>query len=132
MKDPAHVDFPVGEGVEGSPLGEGSNSDHPAGFEDLDQPPQVRVTSLEQWISLSCREFVRCSIASRLLDEHERAVVGDEVLLEEALGSTIVLRDRAPETGAADFATRGIYGPNATTANSPISSPCRMTSHGTS
>ena len=48
MKDPADADPSVAEGIAGPSLGEGSDSDYPLGFEDLDQPPQVRIAGRKE------------------------------------------------------------------------------------
>jgi hypothetical protein len=72
---------------------------HVAGTQDFDDPAQRIVASREKLLPFSSGQLVRRAISTTLLHEGQRAVVGDEEMLEKTLRRLKAIRAPSP-TGA--------------------------------
>ena len=93
---------------EGTLRREKSDSHYPSRVQDFDQAAQMNVTRGEQRLALSPRQFVRCAVATAVLEEDQRAVIRDEVLPKKTLRGAKVVCDGTPQARAADFPTWAI------------------------
>ncbi len=72
-------------------LGKSADANDPLWLQQVDDATQMFITRALNGVSLVCGQLVRCAIAARLLHEHERAVVDDEVIGEKccSMGESI-------------------------------------------
>ena len=94
-----------GECLAGTLLRPVADADHPFGLQRPDHGAQVRVAGGQQRALLGHRQLVGGEVAAAL-EEHQRAVVGDEVLGEEGLGRAIAGAEQAPQALAAHLGAR--------------------------
>ena len=104
MQDAADSEIPTGQCGSRAGLREGADAHHPFGIEDGDDPPEMVVAGCVDRSAFVRRKLVRRPVASAGLHEDEGAVVRNEMVSEEGLRIAPSLGDRAPESGATDFA----------------------------
>src|SRR4051812_4044173 len=84
--------------------GEVADADDPLRFEDADDFEQMFVAPRKERFALTRLEFVRRAITAGFFEKGERAIIHDEVVAKELLGSAETFREQSPETFAADLA----------------------------
>jgi hypothetical protein len=84
--------------------GEIADADEPLRLKNAHNFAQVFITHGEQGGAFRLREFVGRSIAAALFKEGERAIIDDDVVLEEFRRGAETFREQTPEAFAADFA----------------------------
>lgn len=105
MKYATGIELPIHRllRAQSSLFGESTDADDPFGLQGGDDSTQMRIAGDFHDGSFGGGELVRCVIAATGLDEHERAVVGNEVVFEKGLRCAETLRKQPPEPPAADF-----------------------------
>ena len=103
MEDPADGDVDAVERSPGPALGESADAYDHLRSQMLDGTPQGAVADLEQRPSFIRRQLVGGAVATALLEEGQRTVVGDEETGEESRWSAEHLARPSPQPGAADL-----------------------------
>ena len=87
------------------PFGEIADADQPLGLKDFDDAAQMFIARGQERLKFPRRQFVRREVAPRRLKECQRAIVGNEVLLEEFFSLPESNGEQSPKSPAADLRT---------------------------
>ena len=89
-------------------LGERSDADRELRLERVEDVDQEAIADGEQRFAFGGGKLVRRPVAAGLLEEGQRAVVVDEELVEEPVGSPETCREETPQPFATHFAASAI------------------------
>lgn len=98
----------LSENCDGTFRREIADADNPVRRQNANDFPEVIVAPRKERVALTRWEFVRRPIASAFFEKGERAIVHDQMFLEEFLGCPETFREQPPESLAADFAAMTI------------------------
>ena len=94
--------------LSGALRGEVADADDPLRFKDADNFEQMFVAARKERFALTRLEFVGRAITAGFFQKSQRAIIHDEVLAKEFLGSAETFREQSPKTFAADLAPMAI------------------------
>lgn len=105
MEDASNGNFDVVKRGPGARFGEGPDANNHFGLQMFDGSSERTVADIEKRLCFRCRQFVRGTVSAALLEEGQRAIVGDEESFEETLWSAEHVARPSPQPAAADLGT---------------------------